>query len=135
MALLKSKTPITRTRRGCALASGRTAFAVPVVAAAVVLVAPILLWASFGDGNIVRALEIAVAAAMISWAIARRAEDRDAALARVPGNARRDRVPAPDGCRLERRRAQEPMRLRRDVRCAKTQAPLARRPVRRRSRP
>lgn len=135
MALLTSKTPITRTRRGAAVAPGRAAFLVPVIGSAVVLLAPIVLWAAFGDGDVMRTLEIALAAALLSWAVARRAEDRDAAGAPAIGRPRPRHGSKTTACKLERRRTEPPKRLQRDVRCAKAQRPLERRPVRRRSRP
>jgi hypothetical protein len=133
--IVKSKAPITRTRRGAAASCARVAFAVPVLAAAVVLVAPIALWASFGDGNLVRALEIAVAAALLSWAVARRAEERDVAPSRQVGRSGGRPATTPAHCKLDRRQAQPAKRLRRDVRCANARRPLERRPARRRSRP
>ncbi|HEY1539985.1 MAG TPA: hypothetical protein VGF63_11345 [Solirubrobacteraceae bacterium] len=117
------------------MACARVAFAVPVIAAAVVLVAPIVLWASFGDGNVVRAVEIAAAAALLSWTVVRRAEDRNGAPVRDVGRSGARSATTPARCKLDRRQAEPAKRLRRDVRCAKAQRPLERRPARRRSRP
>jgi hypothetical protein len=109
----------------------RLAIAVPVAAASLALLAPIVLWTRYGDGDLVHSLQVAVVAAIVAWAIARRAEDRDVV---NPRPRPRHAAHAP-GCRPHRR-PQTTSRLSRDVGCsAAAEHQLERRPARRRSRP
>jgi hypothetical protein len=109
----------------------RLAIAVPVAAASLALLAPIVLWTRYGDGDVVHSLQVAVVAAIVAWAIARRAEDRDVETARpMP----REVAHGP-GCRPHRH-TQSSSRPSRDVGCgAAAEHQRERRPARRRSRP
>ncbi len=120
-----NRRPSTRPRRA------RRAIALPVAGATIALIAPIVLWTRYGDGDPLHALEVAVVAAIVAWTIARRAEDRDVATARPEPR----RVVHGTGCRPHRG-AQPAPRPARDVGCrAAADHRHERRPARRRSRP
>jgi hypothetical protein len=111
--------------------------AAPILLAAALLIVPIVLWATFGDGTTQRSLEVALGAALLSWAVARRAEDRDAAAAppepRTPARPIA-RTPTTT-CDSEQRRAEPAKRPARNVGCHAAERSLEQRTPRRRTRP
>jgi hypothetical protein len=120
-----TRRPSTKPRRR------RLAIALPVAGATFALLAPIVLWTRYGDGDPIHSLQVAVVAAIIAWTIARRAEDRDVAAARPTAR----HVAHETGCRPHRS-TRSSSRSARDVGCATAaEHQLERRPVRRRSRP
>lgn len=111
--------------------------AAPILLAAALLIVPIALWATFGDGTPQRSLEVALGAAVLSWAVARRAEERDAAAAPPePRTAGRPiaRMPTTT-CDSEQRRAEPAKRPARNLGCHAAERSLAQRSPRRRTRP
>ena len=132
--------------------AGGPSLTLAMLGATVLLVAPIALWARFGDDNVVRTIAIVVASIMLSGglvAIVRRPRypvfDPDAAPTATPRTAhcraavrRRRPLPRPtprmrvgSPASTYRFRAAAPVRPSRDVRCRSA----ARRTARRRTRP
>jgi len=105
-----------------------------IVLASVVLLAPIVLWAQFGDGDPLHALGVAVGAAILCWSIARRAELRDEAAAETPASRARPsrHAASPLVPRAGHRPVAGAARLSRDVCCSAAEQTLERRAVRRR---
>jgi hypothetical protein len=119
-----------------ARAAARARLVAPILLAAVLLIGPIALWTIFGDGEPQTSIQVALLAAVMSWAVARRAEDRDAATPPV--------VPYPPvipiahsaSCESAHRRPEHVARRPpRDVGCRAARRSLEDRPVRRRARP
>jgi len=121
---------VSRRRRPTPLRP-RLAAAAPIIGAPLALLAPIVLWTVFGDGDPLRTLEVALAAAILAWAVVRRAEVRDDAV-RPPASRRRPS----QGAHGHPGRVSGATRPPRNVRCSATaERQLERRDVRRRSRP
>jgi hypothetical protein len=111
--------------------------AAPILLAAALLIVPIMLWATLGDGTTQRSLEVALGAALLSWAVARRAEDRGAAAAPPePRSPARPIARTPTTtCDSEQRRAKPAKRPARNLGCHAAERSLEQRTPRRRTRP
>ena len=127
----------------------------------ILLVVPIVLWATLGDGDLLRSAAVVVAAVLVSSAVVRqllrplasmvpRVDQRVAPIPRAqhacgaglrrPARvawmpARGREIPRPATCRAGVPRRSSGSRLARDVRCGGAAAPLTRRSARRRTRP
>jgi len=123
---------------GAARVAARARLAVPILLAATLLVGPIALWAIFGDGNPQTSIQVALVAAVMAWAVARRAEDRDGAAAPVAPYAPVALAPVARtaSCESAHHRPEHvSKRPARDVGCHAARRSLEDRPVRRRARP
>jgi hypothetical protein len=121
---------------GAARVAARARLAVPILLAATLLMGPIVLWAIFGDGNPQTSIQVALVAAVMAWAVARRAEDRDGAAAPPAPYAPVAPVAHPATCESAHRRPEHvSKRPARDVGCDAARRSLEDRPVRRRARP
>ncbi|MEA2191266.1 MAG: hypothetical protein QOI73_1387 [Solirubrobacteraceae bacterium] len=121
-------------RRGLERAAAGARAAGAILTAAVLLVAPIVLWAQFGDGQVEHSVAVAILATLMCWCFVTRHEFREAPAvdALTPGLVAR---PAPAIDRhASRRRSVTATRPSRDVGCH-AGGLRERRPSRRRSRP
>jgi hypothetical protein len=96
-----------------------------MLGASFLLVAPIALWARFGDRAPLRSGAVALAAGLLCWALVRRVAARPASAGAPAALPLPETPPAPRRARPRSRRAP------RDVGCPAS----ARRPTRRRTRP
>ena len=109
--------------------------AATIVAAGLLLIAPIVLWALFGDGDPLHAAEVALGAAILCWAVGQRS-GRGSQPAPAPAPPARSRpVTPPAVCNEVPDRPAGASRLSRDVGCAASENALERRSARRRTRP
>jgi hypothetical protein len=164
----RARTPTRRKRIPARLAArladhamqSVTRLALATLAGSVLIVVPIALWASLGDGDPLRTAAVALAALLVSYGVVRQilpplprgtgpATGRAGSLpassacraalrrpARVaPIAARGRQVGRPATCRAAAPRRATGSRPVRDVRCSAATRPLARRSVRRRTRP
>ena len=105
--------------------------AATIVAAGLLLIAPIVLWALFGDGDPLHAAEVALGAAILCWAVGQRSGRGS-----QPAPPARSRpVTPPTVCNEVPDRPAGASRLSRDVGCAASENALERRSARRRTRP
>ena len=123
-------------RRGLVRAAARARLAGTILTAAVLLVAPIVLWAQFGDGNVQHSIAVALVATLLCWCFIHRQELSDGGGAEAapvaPGLAA---APAPAaGCQATRCRSARTTRPSRDVGCNAGER-SSERLTRRRSRP
>jgi len=119
-------------RRGLSRAAASARLAGTILTAAVLLVAPIVLWAQFGDGQVQHSIAVAIVATLMCWCFINRHEfgDGHAVQAVTPGLVAR---PAPPVDRhASRTRYGGAKRPSRDVGCNAGQRAPERRLARRR---
>jgi len=119
------------------MAAARARLAGTIITAAVLLVAPIFLWAQFGDGQIQHSIAVAVVATLLCWCFINRHEfrERPAVQPVSPGLVAAPRATQTVDNHARRTRSPAPIRPSRDVGCNAGEPLSERRPARRRSRP
>ncbi len=122
-------------RRGLERAAAGARLAGTILTAALLLVAPIVLWAQFGDGDVRHAIAVAIIATLLCWCYINRHEFGDPAEV-APATAGLVARPAPAIDRhATRGRSVAATRPSRDVGCHAGDRSSERRLARRRSRP
>ena len=122
-------------RHGLSRAAAHARLAGTIITAAVLLVAPIVLWATFGDGQVQHSIAVAILATLLCWCYVNRHElgDRPAVEPVAPELVART-APAIDR-HATRSRSVGATRPSRDVNCIAGEHAFERPPSRRRSRP
>jgi hypothetical protein len=149
--------PIPRRSRPLGLGEGAATLALGTLTASAMLLAPVVLWKRYGDGNLLRTIAVTLAALLLCWVVVRVITRRYAAR-RLPVRTHAHTVAGPPPCRthdvvrsvtqrdrrdpstrpcgLSRCRAGKTSRGPRDLGCrAGARPPARRRNARRRTRP
>ncbi|MEJ7825552.1 MAG: hypothetical protein WKF48_08990 [Solirubrobacteraceae bacterium] len=112
------RSDLSRVRRGLARAAARARLAGVMITAAALLVVPIVLWATFGDGQLQHAVAVAIIATLLCWYFIHRLDGGHASgVAPAAQQSHHDRSQA-GARRLDPQRPARAPRLARDVGCA-----------------